>query len=237
VVVLIAYVDESYNRDVYFIAAAIGTPRAWDAVEAKFAAIRNRTAQLQGTPIDIELHGYEIMSGSGAWAPLRGKHREAAGVYRAALHAAREAGVRYVFRGVDVARLNARYRYPELPHTVVFRHVLERIDDFARRRVGPQEVIVVADEIATQDDHRRQFEGYQELGTRGYRSSYLTTISEPINFASSSMVDGLQAADLAAYIHRRAATVEETVPAAAATRRRPLAEIRPATVHDHVWRP
>jgi len=235
--VLIAYVDESYTRDLYFIAAAIGTERMWDSVESAFAQIRTDTARIHGTALDAELHGYELMGGSGSWRSLRGKHREAAGIYRAALHGVREAGVRYIFRGVDVARLNARYRYPEPPHAVVFRHVLERIDDFARTRVGPQEVIVVADEIATQDDHVRQFEGYRELGTSGYRSSRLTTISTPINFASSAFVDGLQAADLAAYVHRRAATVEETSSAAAAVRRRLLAEIEPATVHDHVWRP
>lgn len=61
-----------------------------------------------------------------ACAPLRGKHREAAGVYAAALRIAQDAEVRYLFRGVDVNRLNARYWYPDQPHKVVLQHLLER---------------------------------------------------------------------------------------------------------------
>ena len=38
------------------------------------------------------------MGGEGEWVPLRGKHREAAGVYLAALRQAPAAGITYLFR-------------------------------------------------------------------------------------------------------------------------------------------
>ncbi len=234
---LIAYIDESYNKDHYYIAAAVAPQSAWDRVDEGLSRIRETTSQLHGTPPDAEFHGHELMGGSGEWKPLRGKHREAAGIYRAALHVAQDAGVVYLFRGLDINRLNARYSYPDQPHSIVFSHLLERIDDYARRTGETDPVIVVADEIATQDVHKKQFESYQLIGTPGYRSSQLTRISAPINFASSRSSGGLQIADLAAYVHHRRNTVVEKHPAAAATMRRLTAQIDPSTTHNWTWVP
>ena len=103
---LLAYVDESYDRDFYYIAAAIARQDVWDELERVLEELRARTAQLHWLLVDVELHGHDIMGGKGEWNPLRGKHREAAGIYAAALTAARDAGVKYVFRGVDITRLN-----------------------------------------------------------------------------------------------------------------------------------
>jgi hypothetical protein len=234
---LLAYVDESYDRDFYYMAAAIAPQDVWDELERVLEELRARTAQLHGLPVDVELHGHEIMGGKGEWGPLRGKHREAAGIYAAALTAARHAGVKYVFRGVDITRLNARYKYPEQPHGVVFGHLLERINDHALSIREPDQVVVVADEIATQDEHRRQFEGYRLSGTPGYRSSTLLRISSPINFASSRLTPGLQVVDLAAYLHHRRSTVVESHRAARATVRRLSALIETTTVHNLTWEP
>lgn len=131
--VLNAYVDESYSSDFYYIAAALGTPQAWTSVATEFDRIRQQTAQLHGTPLDAEFHGHELMGGSGDWVALRGKHREAAGVFRAALRACRTAGIEFILRGADVERLNARYRYPQQPHSIVFGHFLERCGRSTRR--------------------------------------------------------------------------------------------------------
>ncbi len=100
-----------------------------------------------------------------------------------------------------------------------------------------EEVIVVADEIATQEEHRRQFESYRLLGTPGYRSSRLDLISSPIQFASSKNAVGLQAVDLAVYLHRRRHTVTETHPKSAATMARLGGLIKESTSHDWIWTP
>ncbi|MFB2555310.1 hypothetical protein [Herbiconiux liangxiaofengii] len=148
-------------------------------MERGLSGVRAATSRRHGIPPDAELHGHELMGGSGEWKALRGKHREAAGVYAASLKVARAAGVAYIFRGLDLNRLNARYSYPGQPHGIVFGHLLERIDQFAERTNQDEPVIVVADEIATQDVHKRQFESYQSVGTPGYRSSQLSRISAP----------------------------------------------------------
>lgn len=234
---LIAYVDESYDRDYYFIGAAIATFEQWEVVAERFAEIRRRTACEHGTADDIEFHGHELMGGNGPWRALRGRHREAAGVSTAVLGATAECGVRYVFRGVDVARLNARFRYPRTPHAVVFGHLLEQIDDYAAHQDPDEQAIVVADEITTQADHQRAFSGYQEFGTTGERPSRLRHISAPINFASSRLSDGLQAVDLAVYVHFRRQRVDNPHPAARRTLDRQWRLIAPAIAHDQNWVP
>ncbi|UFS58375.1 DUF3800 domain-containing protein [Subtercola endophyticus] len=166
---LVSYVDESYSDDFYFIAAAIAPRETWERVAKSFVEIRGATARLHGTALDIELHGHELMGGKGEWTILRGRHREAAGVYLAALKICRVEGVKYVFRGVDLVRLRKRYAKPAAPHGIVFGHLLERIDDYAKRLNEDDKVIVIADEIATQAVHQKEFESYTLTGTPGYR--------------------------------------------------------------------
>lgn len=235
---LIAYLDESYTRDFYFIGAAIATDEQWNKLDIMYETIRATTRAHHDIPEDAEFHGHEIMGGKGEWRALRGKHREAAGVYTAVLTANHTEGVRYIFRGVDVARLNARYSYPYPPHTVVLSHLLERIDDYTRLNSPTAKAIIVADEIATQDQHQAQFRAYQELGTGGYRSSRLEHISAPINFANSRLSTGLQAVDMATYIHRRIATPGQTQhPKAQAVTDRLASLIYSSTTHNELWRP
>lgn len=238
IVLLIAYLDESYTRAFYFIGAAIAEESAWNDLEERYADIRQKTSGLHGVPADAEFHGHEIMGGKGEWGSLRGKHREAAGLYAAVLQANREVGIQYIFRGLDVARLNARYSYPQPPHTVVLGHLLERINEYARSQTPDTKAIVVADEIATQEQHQEQFRAYQQVGTGGYRSSRLEHISSPINFANSRFSTGLQAVDMATYIHRRAATpgMEQNSKAEAVTKRL-TGLIYPSTRHQAIWYP
>lgn len=87
---LIAHVDESYDRDFYFIGAALATFEQWEIVSERFAMIRARTALEHGTSSRIEFHGHELMGGTGPWTRLRGRHREAAGISTAVLAAAAE---------------------------------------------------------------------------------------------------------------------------------------------------
>ena len=110
------------------------------------------------------------------------------------------------------------------------------MNDFSRTHGGGRQTIVVADEVADQEEHQAQFAGYQRIGTDGCRSSRLENISSPINFADSRFTPGLQAVDMATF-HRRAETVIEQHPKAQAATDRLSRLIYPATVHRQVWRP
>lgn len=58
---LIAYVDESYNQDFYFIGAAITTQEKWEQLEKGYAALRTQIAADHGVAADVEFHGHELM--------------------------------------------------------------------------------------------------------------------------------------------------------------------------------
>lgn len=232
-----AFIDESYTDTRYFIAAALGTEAAWSCVSSALTAIRERTHAEHGTPVDIEFHADELMNGRGNWAPLKTKHREAAGIYAAVLNAAASCGIEVILRGLDIPRLRTRYSYPEQPHGIVLGHTLERVNDRARDHHSGEHVVVVADEISTQAQHIRQFEGYQTWGTPGYRRSLLPYIDAPMAFASSEAVDGLQIADFAVYLHRRRSTHVETHPQAQRSMTRLSMRLDEMVVHDWVWTP
>lgn len=235
--VFYAYVDESYTTDRYYVAAAVADEAAWVCVDAKLAEIRERTHNAHGTPLDIEFHADELMNGRKDWAPLKGKHREAAGIYAAVLQAASDCNVRFVLRGLDIQRLHARYKYPDHPHAIVLGHTLERLHERSRDHHMGAKVTVVADEIATQAQHLDQFEGYQKWGTPGYRSSTLSTIVAPISFAPSHSVNGLQLADFGAYLHRRRSTQTERHPQAVRAMSRLSGILDGMTAHNHTWEP
>lgn len=234
---LIAYLDESYDQDQYFIGAAVADMSAWEQVEDGFAKLRALNNGLHGTSLTAEFHGHCIMGGRDDWKVLRGKHREAAALYESALRIARDAGVKYMLRGVDVARLNARYRYPEHPHKVVLGHLLERINEYCVQTAQADRCIVIADEVSGQEQYRRHFEEYQLIGTPGYRSSRLARIDAPIQFARSDLVDGLQTADLAVYLHRRMRVVQTANPRALKVQRRLWTLLRESIHHHGDWRP
>lgn len=229
--------DESYDQDHFFMAAALGSEEVWDKVELALQAIRDRTAREHQSALDVEFHGHQLMQGQAPWECMKGKHREAAAIYTAVTRAAREAGVTFIVRGVHVGRLNGRYKYPKPPASVVLGHLLERIDDYAKATEQSDEVIVVADEVHTQDEHRAEFSAWQLTGTSGYRTSRLGRISSPINFASSRLVDGLQVADLCAYLKRRRNCGRERSRRSQAASDRMWAPIQQSLWHDGTWMP
>lgn len=198
---LYAFIDESYTKDRYYVSAYVVDEDQLQAIKAALALARDY-AQGFGIPPEAEFHGYEIMSGRGLWKPIRGQHRAATAIYRRALEriAAVPTG-RLFIQGLDIPRLNARYRYPEPPHRIALRHVLEDVDRVATGR--QEQVLVIEDEVPDQVAHLLRMDSYQRSSTGGVRPRTLSTIQMPITFGSSAQSPGLQAADLAVYLYRR----------------------------------
>lgn len=199
---LYAFVDESYTRDKYYVGAfVVHESQLTDLRDAQRRALEY-AAGFGVDPAAAELHGYEIMSGVGAWRSVRGQHRAAQAIYARTLREfASIDGARSFIQGVDVARLNARYKYPQPPHRIALRHLLEDLNSNARLR--KEMVTVIADEVPDQDDHARRMESYQTVTTGGYKPSKLLHIEFPIAFGRSVESPGLQASDLMVYLYRR----------------------------------
>jgi len=232
--VLLAYVDESYNKDFYFLEAAIGDEYEWSQFADALNEIRETTQAAHDLPGGFEFHAYELMSGSGEWRSFRGKHREAFGIYRAMFHAANRSGIRFVSRGLDLNGIRERRGAVIDPHGEALMHLLEQIEQYAVRKRETELVRVIADEIAIHAELQNQFRGYQEAGTWGYRSLTLDHIAMPITFASSRREAGLQLVDFAVYLRRRRQSQVEH-PKAQATMASLGHELGRLTIHQHIW--
>jgi hypothetical protein len=198
--VLLAYVDESYTASRYYIAAvvipaeqAVPLTRSLDEVV--------RAAVGHGAVWGAELHGHDIFHGKQDWEGLESKPRARIGVYNQAFQALADHDVRIFISGVAVDLLHQRYDAPDPPHSIALTFLLERIDEYAAR--VDELVLVIADEVNGQDEHRRSLWSYQRSGTWGYRARRLERIVDTIHFAPSSSSRLVQAADLVAFFYRR----------------------------------
>ncbi len=185
-----------------FVACAVADESQWASVSEGFDAIRRDNAHHASQAERPELHGHELMGGSGDWKPLRGKHWVSAAIYARALETMRDSGVRVVVRGIDITRLNARYRYPDPPYSLALQFSLERLNEHLVKRCASSAARVVADEVHTQAQHVRQFGDFKADGTPWYRTSKLECVDH-LEYGDSRSHDGLQAADLAVYLYRR----------------------------------
>ncbi|MBD2764224.1 DUF3800 domain-containing protein [Kocuria sp. cx-455] len=154
-----------------------------------------------GIDPETEFHGHRVMQGRAPWQCMHGQVHEAVWVYREFFKRVVASGVLVYMEGVDVARLNARYKYPDPPYEITLRHLLENVN--AHARSAKDEVYVVADNIQDKALYSAAIEGYTRTGTPGYKFSTLQHIQQPIRFRDSHTEMGLQAADMVVYLMRR----------------------------------
>lgn len=199
---LFAYIDESYDQEHYYLGAVLLTGEQLARFDVAVDDwCRAELCPLYGVHEDVEFHAHRLMQGAVPWSAMKGNVGAAQKLYRQFLRHLVASGARIYVEGVNVRRLNARYSYPDPPYEVTLRHLLEKLDNYARSQ--GEQVAVVADEVGRSNDYARTIERYAQTGTPGYRSSRLTSIVQPIRFGDSEDDRGIQAADMVAYIARR----------------------------------
>ncbi|XVU26266.1 DUF3800 domain-containing protein [Actinoplanes sp. CA-054009] len=221
---LLAYVDESYSDDWYYMAAMLCDGSGAQALTSALDAVVASAVKDFGVPEDAELHGYELFNGKGWWKGIPVRARIA--VYNKAFAAISEHCTALVLRGMNVAGQRRRYVAPHPPHQVVLRHLLERIDECAEQH--DQYVLVIADEVGEQSKHRADLHG------RRWR---LPRIVDTIHFAPSSASRLVQAIDLVVFLYRRTQTHTETDERAARANAALWARVAPKVSHQHCWYP
>jgi Protein of unknown function (DUF3800) len=80
--VLLAYLDESFSKDWYFMAALLCDGEGAQAIGAGLDAVVQKAVGAYGVADDAELHGYELFQGEGWWSTV--KPRARIGVYNQA---------------------------------------------------------------------------------------------------------------------------------------------------------
>jgi hypothetical protein len=197
--VLLAYVDESYTPDRYWIVALVCSESDLQPLTAELDAVVARAAaSYQGVDPGAELHGQRLFHGKEDWKALHSMVRARIAIYAAAFDAIAKSNARIIVRGVDSQGLARRYTRPRQPHHVVLEHTLERINELATQE--SQLCLVIADEIKQEDHYRRSLWEWQKYATSGYRSQQLSSIADTLHFAPSKSSRLLQAADLIAFL-------------------------------------
>lgn len=229
------YVDESYQKDHYYAAGILVD----DATEAELNRRLFGLAASVATELKLdslpEFHAHELMNARGDWKGLNKDVGKRIAILRRLAIEVKDSGVRAIIEGVDVDRLNARYRYPDSPYEVVLRHMLERVDDRCARH--GHDCQVFADMIDRKEDFIEAIAGYTRVGTPGYRSSMLTSIEQPINYIDSKNHYGIQAADLVAYVVRRDREHQAGARSAVRATKRIRKILDPIIWHERKWLP
>lgn len=223
---LLAYVDESYNDNFYYMAALLcPDEHAQDLASALDAVVIKAMRDHKNVRADTELHGYELFQGVGGWRSLRKLPRARISIYHQTLAAIGALPVQVIVRGVDRRRLAERCPGLVNPHSIVLSHLLERIDEHAKK-LGHR-ALVIADEIPATEQ-------WQCRDDRGHR---LTQIVDTLHFAPSNASRLVQAADMVVFLARRILGKEDTDPRAITANEELWGCVEPRVVHCWCWQP
>jgi hypothetical protein len=234
--VLLTYLDESYTKTRYLIAALLVPDSDARSLAMALDKVVARAAWDYEVSHEAELHGHDIFAGKRDWEKLAPMIRVRIGVYDKALQAIADHDVTVIIRSVDVAGLDRRYPGGhDQPHSIVLTHLIERVDEYAAAR--DERTILIADEVDAQDSYRRDLWRYQRLETWGYRARKIERVLDTIHFAPSSSSRLVQAADLIAFLARRIETHVEADERAKRANDALWARIEPRIYHNWCWHP
>ncbi|MFF8915623.1 DUF3800 domain-containing protein [Streptomyces sp. NPDC015032] len=237
---LLTYVDESYDRDHYWMVALVVAEKHLRPLHKALDSVVAKAADHYPVDRHAELHGHALVQARDDWTRMGNKGhnmvRARIGVYADAMKAIGAHDVQVIIRGLDLKAAGAR-RTDDCPppHETVLRHLLEQI--CAHVQVRDELALVIADEIDGANDHRRHFRDYQQAGTGESVSNTLPCLVDTIHFAPSEASRLLQAADLIAYLHRRLASGQDRDPRARRTNEKLWSYVAPRVAHQHCWIP
>ncbi len=233
---LLAFTDESYSDAHYYQAAFVIDEKSLPAL-ASLISEANTYAQGFGAQAGIEYHGHAIMSAVDGWEFLGNKFRMKSAIYKDVLKRIAQLDATLIIQGVDVKRLNNRYKYPHSPHEVTHKNLMDAVDKYAESK--GEKVFIFSDQIDMQVRLEALFIKYQASSTGGWYPRYLANILS-IQYVESHIHPGVQIVDLCIYLFRR---FDEHIESNRRTRKvvEKMWEILAPIIHKdyqpRVWRP
>ncbi|MFD7045371.1 DUF3800 domain-containing protein [Rhodococcus jostii] len=229
------FIDESYGEDDYYVGGIIVDDAQLAALSLELEQQKEKLAARFEVPVDVEFHAHEIMHGKGSWHASMGKCTNPSTSADRSFMQFVNAGADIHLQGVDVRRLNARYRYPDSPYAICLRHLLERVEDRCSR--SGDRSTVTADILDESDTAAKVIAGYGTRRTPGYRPTRLGRIDHPIQYVDSRTSLGVQAADVVTYILRRHLEVTNAHPKAVKATRQLFNAAKPNLRICRKWAP
>lgn len=223
------YTDESGNtgadlrstvQPIHWIVALCITPPAARQVEDAMSALALRYFRDRAREPDFEFHGSEIFSGRGDCRDLTPTQRVS--LYGELVSLVAEHSCRLFVRGIHKQRhkrrADERGYVPEHPHTLGFRYLVERLDEWLEEHQPEQDIfegappeygLIVADEQAEVDrEIVERFAFWRNHGTRqGYRAREIYYFIDTVHYVPSHDSWLIQLVDCVAYLRNRYARV------------------------------
>ncbi|UXM91960.1 DUF3800 domain-containing protein [Paenarthrobacter sp. JL.01a] len=217
----------------YMGALMVGAVEARALEKSLDAIVATVTQDVPGFDPATELHGYEVFHQKGAWEGV--PVWLSVSVCKQAAEAIRESGAVFVFRGIDIEKLNGNYAAPLPAHRLALSHVLESVQRVLNLDHTNESVLVLADEHHAAPDSRTRFRGMRAAAQWGYTTIPLSDLIDTIYFGPSNHSRLLQAADMATFLTNRFLTITEGHPAAKKAMREIRSNLEKATRFSLVW--
>jgi hypothetical protein len=201
--VLLAYIDESYDKVEYWLTALVVPADNALQLQNDLDAVVSDAAKSYGISPDAELHGSHIRAGKGDWAGMKEMIRARIKVYSDALEAIAACdGLELAFRGIDIPKHKARYGSATWhPHRVALDFLCQSLNGIALGK--GTHFLAIADEIDQADTLRASYWHFQRLGTLSPYTAKIDRGVDALHFAPSKHSRLLQAADLVSYLNFR----------------------------------
>jgi hypothetical protein len=226
----VAYIDETFNADSYWICAVLYHVDHVEAAKAALDGVVAKWAPELGLLPEAELHGSDLWHGSGAFVGVVPGIRR--GIYDDALDALLAPGPRIILRGVSVRGLVSVH-----PHRLAWRYTVETIDELMDQVQGT--ALIVADEHAQMETAlRNDIIDYANGTTGGWRPRTIRNVQRRLRFLGSHEHRLLQASDLVAYLHQRRKAIPcEAKPRAQTAREQHWEKVLPSIHVERLWTP
>lgn len=218
----LAYIDESYNASTYWFGAVLVPESADAAMQRTMLAAPSRYAAY-GVPDDAELHGYDLWNATGDWSGLSKEPRLREHAMRVALRAAVDAQASLLFVGVD-RRDDPKLDTLTEARAATVAQLLAGLEAHSLTS-GERCLLIFDEETSTTKELISAVHSHHRTELVAGRDPRI--VEAPICTPSRS-APGVQVADIAVYLHRRAHAGPENDPRAQETRDRLLGVIAPA---------
>ncbi len=199
---LLAYLDESYGPHAFVLGGVVVDGPSAMRLGAALDAVVARAAVEFGISPEAELHAHQVATGKGGWSGLRGDAIARLQVLAGAVTAIAGSGARVLSVVVVASEVGEPLRTARAVGLAYRRALVLGFSALGRFAEAMDEhVVVVADRVQDVDPHRRALAEFRDGGSR--------RIVDSVQFGDSASSRLLQAADVVAYVARRA--VDPTV--------------------------
>lgn len=213
---LLAYVDESFSSDLYYLGAMVLAPETAHSITHDLEHLAARIRTRYGFLDRPEFHGYEMFHGESGWKHMKKMVRARVGIYNDVVDIVARPGVTFIVRCISKRGLDQRYSTPYPREQVAWQFLLQDVNGHCESRFRDL-ALVIADQVSEDEARRRDLARMRVHGTFGdYRKSTLPAIIDTIHFAPSHHSRLIQAIDCALFIIQRKRAGIESDPRAIA---------------------